>query len=96
VTVFFFLFLPAIALYFLPSILAYNKSNFGGVLLLNLFLGWTLIGWIVALIWALSGDPQRVVVVHQAAGYGGGNFCPRCGWAQAGRARFCSNCGSAI
>jgi hypothetical protein len=66
------------------------------VLLLNLFLGWTFIGWIVALIWALNADSQRVLVVHQAAGFAGMNYCTRCGCAQAGQARFCSNCGSAI
>jgi hypothetical protein len=83
-------------LYFLPSIIAHNKLNFGGVFVLNLLLGWTLVGWIIALIWALGGDSQPVVVMHQAAGFGGGNFCPRCGCAQAARTRFCSSCGSAI
>src|SRR5690242_17820641 len=90
----FLLFLPAIVLYFLPSIFANNKTNFGGVFVLNLLLGWTVIGWIIALAWALSGGSPRVVVMHQAAGFGGCNFCTRCGCAQAGRARFCSNCGS--
>jgi hypothetical protein len=83
-------------LYFLPSIIAHNKTNFGGVFVLNLLLGWTFVGWIIALIWALGGDSQRVVVMHQAVGFGGGNFCTRCGCTQAARARFCSNCGSAL
>lgn len=83
-------------MYFLPSLIAHNKTNFGGVFVLNLLLGWTFVGWIIALIWALAGDSQRVVVMHQAAGFGGGNFCTRCGCVQAARARFCSNCGSAL
>jgi hypothetical protein len=29
------------------------------VFLLNIFLGWTLIGWLVAFIWACSGRPSR-------------------------------------
>lgn len=45
-----------IALYFLPSILCYNKKHGNQVAVLNLFLGWTFIGWVVALIWALKKD----------------------------------------
>ena len=30
-------------------------------LLLNIFLGWTLIGWVVALVWAVSPDAIPVV-----------------------------------
>jgi Superinfection immunity protein len=45
-------------MYFLPSIiaLARSKRNIVGILLLNLFLGWTMIGWVVALVWALKTD----------------------------------------
>jgi hypothetical protein len=50
-------------LYFLPAYLARNKSNFTAILLLNVFAGWTFIGWIVALIWALSAEPQRHAAV---------------------------------
>lgn len=47
------------ALYFLPAIIAAvrHTHNAAGILLLNLFLGWTLIGWIVALVMALSSTP---------------------------------------
>jgi Superinfection immunity protein len=46
------------AMYFLPSIiaLARSKRDIVGILLLNLFLGWTMIGWVVALVWALKTD----------------------------------------
>jgi hypothetical protein len=43
-------------LYFLPTLAARGKQCFGSVLVLNLFLGWTLIGWVVALAWAVK-DP---------------------------------------
>jgi hypothetical protein len=38
-------------LYFLPLIIAVSRGvrNQGSILVINLFLGWTLIGWIVAL-----------------------------------------------
>lgn len=41
-------------LYFLPTIIAHNRGHeIAGVLLLNLFFGWTGIGWIALLLWAL-------------------------------------------
>ena len=41
-------------MYFLPSIiaLARNKRDITAIVLLNLFHGWTMIGWVVALVWA--------------------------------------------
>jgi len=61
-------FLPFIGfgfiMYFLPSIiaLARSKRDIAGIILLNFFLGWTMIGWIVALIWAVKTDVPVVVV----------------------------------
>ena len=49
-----------ILLYFLPSILGLNKHNIMSIFALNLFLGWTFIGWVVSLVWALSKDEQIV------------------------------------
>jgi T4 superinfection immunity protein len=45
-------------IYFLPTILAFarNKRDTSAILLLNLFLGWTMIGWVVALVWAVKTD----------------------------------------
>jgi ABC-type Fe3+-siderophore transport system permease subunit len=42
------------ALYFLPTLVANTRRhrNRGGVFLVNLAFGWTLIGWVVAMIWA--------------------------------------------
>lgn len=50
-------------LYFLPSILAFarNKRDIGAILLLNIFLGWTMIGWVVALVWAAKQDAPMMV-----------------------------------
>lgn len=46
------------AFYFLPSLLANGskKKNTASIFVLNLFLGWTLIGWVIALIWAVKKD----------------------------------------
>jgi len=44
--------------YFLPFAIAFNKkrANAGAIFALNLFLGWTLIGWVFALVWALKDE----------------------------------------
>ena len=46
------------ALYFLPTLIASSRASRsqGGVFVLNLLLGWTFIGWFVALIWAVTSE----------------------------------------
>lgn len=45
-------------LYLLPGIVAMagGKRGTAGIFMLNLLLGWTVIGWIVALVWALAAE----------------------------------------
>lgn len=50
-------------LYFLPTFVACSRhhTNALAIFILNLFLGYTLIGWVVALIWAVyNKDTTRV------------------------------------
>jgi hypothetical protein len=56
--IFFPLFGFGFVLYFLPTIIAFarNKRDTTSILLLNFFLGWTAIGWVIALIWAVKTD----------------------------------------
>lgn len=44
--------------YLVPTINAYcnNKKSREAIMLLNLFLGWTLIGWVIALVWSATKD----------------------------------------
>jgi ABC-type sugar transport system permease subunit len=44
--------------YFLPFAIAFNRkrANTGAIFALNLFLGWSLIGWVIALVWALKEE----------------------------------------
>ena len=46
--------------YFLPTFIAMLRKHpkRGAVFLLNLCLGWTFLGWIVALIWSFSGESR--------------------------------------
>jgi hypothetical protein len=87
-----FLFLSAI-LYFLPTLLARHKADFMGILLVNLLLGWTIIGWFIALIWACSAEryiPVRMVPVNAR------RFCTQCGAFSPLGAHFCSMCGRTV
>ena len=60
-----FLFWPLLALptaiYFAPTIIAVlkRKRNWLAIFLVNLFFGWTIIGWILALIWSVMHEERR-------------------------------------
>ena len=75
----------ATLIYFLPTIIALARGHLStlAIFLLNLFLGWTLLGWLIALIWSCTGftaanyirsDPQivgpdgRIVVARRSGG----------------------------
>lgn len=47
--------------YFLPSIVADHRKhrNATAIAVLNLFLGWTFAGWVIALVWALIEQPNK-------------------------------------
>ena len=52
----------AFVLHFLPSFIAGSRhvQNFWWIVLINFFFGWTLIGWVIALLWALRDTPRYV------------------------------------
>lgn len=52
------LIIAGIGIYFIPSIVGYNKRNANAICLLNLFLGWTFVGWVLALVWAVAKDKE--------------------------------------
>jgi hypothetical protein len=53
-----FLLCSAVLFYFLPTIVGKEKKNAGAIFVLNLCLGWTLIGWVVALVWACTTESK--------------------------------------
>jgi hypothetical protein len=81
-------------LYFLPAVIARRKPNASSVLVINLFLGWTLIGWVVALAMAVN-DPKPAVVAPQAAvaAAQSGRICPFCAEDIKHAAVVCKHCG---
>ena len=58
-------FVGSIALYFCPTIIAVSRdhTNKTSIIVLNLFLGWTVIGWVGALVWAYSAKPEGLAQV---------------------------------
>ena len=58
---FLLMFVFAAALYFLPMFVAVKRDhrNTAAIAILNLFLGWTLLGWVVSLVWAVADDTRR-------------------------------------
>jgi len=50
-----------LAVYFAPTAIAVSRSHphSASIFVINLFLGWSLIGWVVALAMSVSGFQQR-------------------------------------
>jgi hypothetical protein len=50
-----------LALYFLPTIIAAVRrcKSILGIVLVNIFTGWTFIGWVVSLVWSLVGSTGK-------------------------------------
>ena len=44
-------------LYFVPSIVGIRKTDAVAIFVFNFFLGWTFLGWVLALVWACTKDP---------------------------------------
>lgn len=69
-----------IAFYFLPTIVAANRHhpNSVGIFCVNLFLGWSLIGWVVALVWAVTAtnETQQTIQIINPAGQRDGQTQP--------------------
>ena len=82
----FFIFIGIVFFYFLPSITAQRRKapDIGAVFVLNFFLGWTLIGWIVALALAYrtpsTTRDQQVAEAFVAAQPSTVSNAPQPGW----------------
>ncbi|GAA2242787.1 hypothetical protein GCM10010430_25480 [Kitasatospora cystarginea] len=50
-----------VVVYFVPTLVAFLRGtlNKGSVLVVNLFLGWTFLGWVVALAMSFSGSRSQ-------------------------------------
>jgi Tfp pilus assembly protein PilV len=54
----FFAIISGVLIYFMPSFIAMGRKseNSGWIFLVNLLIGWTCIGWVVAFIWSLTSE----------------------------------------
>lgn len=90
--------LVSLFLYFLPAYLARNKPDFTLILVVNFLVGWTFIGWIIVLIWALTAKPksptQPAATPPPQSAAAGSFFCTACGQPCPAGARFCGACGA--
>jgi hypothetical protein len=106
-----FLFLPlglvGLILYFLPTLIAASRNHPSvlGIFVVNFLLGWSVIGWVVALVWALSQPHVLPAPGYGVQGYSGPGYapappaallCSRCGSPIAPGAAFCGRCGAPI
>lgn len=93
----------AILIYFLPGLIASrrNHRNMMPIFLLNLFLGWTFIGWITAFIWSFSANTiednssnkPKNNQDHSESGY---KLCPYCAEEIKVEAVICKHCRSEL
>lgn len=51
------------AVYFFPSIVAQVRKHrqLTAITVLNLFLGWTVLGWVIALVWACMKPAEALI-----------------------------------
>jgi hypothetical protein len=55
-----------VVMYWLPTIIAIARKaqSAAGIALFNFFLGWTGIGWLLALVWALAAENRHVIIIE--------------------------------
>jgi hypothetical protein len=99
-----FVFVPA--LYLLPTYEAWKREhdNWTSVAMVNILLGWSLIGWVVAMVWAVR-KPATVMVIpsnsthpisesQQPQPKRDTKVCPFCAEEVMAAAIKCKHCGS--
>lgn len=61
------LIVAAIALYLLPTIVAHRRKamNRGSVTVINILLGWTLLGWVISLAMAMGRSEAQEAALHR-------------------------------
>jgi hypothetical protein len=77
--------------YFLPAIVAKEREhpNATAITVLNLILGWTLLGWVAALVWALTVSRVAPKIAQSDVAR---CLCPACGESISIHAQVCRFC----
>jgi hypothetical protein len=85
-----------VLLYFLPTIVAAMRRlrNLAPIVVVNVLLGWSVIGWIIAMVWAVStqvvGTPPIASTPRTRTP--ATKRCTRCGEYSLSTARVCAFC----
>lgn len=56
-----------LVVFYLPIIIAIFRKhkNFLPIFIINFFLGWTVIGWLISLIWSVKASKERVTKINK-------------------------------
>lgn len=76
--------------YFLPTIVAYKREHrsMNAIAVIDILFGWTLIGWLWAMIWSLTGNVEPAAIPAQKR-----IPCPQCAELILPAAKVCKHCG---
>ena len=90
----FFIFIVVAIIYMFPTAIAYQRGHQsqGGIAALNILLGWSLVGWVIALIWSCSAvsKPARSSPSFDRADPD--TICPYCRAGVDPQAKKCKHC----
>jgi hypothetical protein len=92
-----FLGIGVLLIYFVPTLVANESKSkrVSAIFILNLLTGWTLIGWIAALIWAMASDKADETIAASVRATPS-MYCISCGSKLHPGAQFCASCGARI